>query len=596
MGSLAPLSSPGITLGALGKRKLEALARALGLSSALANQALAVFELMTGAWGDWALGDSPVWPNDISDDGTPFELSASFDGKSPKLRMLVENQAEPISKVSSWSAGLAFGKQLEALGLADLSSLEKIRDLFVPHVRAQSRFSLWHAAVLEEGRPTLFKAYLNPCLLGAGSAPYVVEQALRRLGYEDAWEFLERALAAEPSATLRYFSVDLAAPPSARVKVYVGCSESAAAVDRLLAGGQNSRPRDAHDWLGALTGSEGPFDARPILGCFSFRRGVAAPDVTVHVPIRCYVKHDAEALARISTLLAPGDGERLARALSAVSERPLHVGRGLLTYASLRREDSVVRVTVYLAPEAYSITSCRPSLPPASDFSSGVHKTSPGRALANSATMGDVQALIGRHANFLCEQPLLRHLRGAGTPTQVRQLVGHLSPLVRWLGDLSRLARDHATDAKIIAQLADCGWEERAQSLQFVAALEALGVSPREPPLFSEERDALRELAFARIADVISAHDDGVRLGVVLAVFAMSSEVLSAAVAFATRAMTGAEREQTTDLDRFHEDTRPQLSMIVVTEDTVLDVFAAVERCFESMLKAATAIDRAVFT
>ncbi len=595
MGSLASLSSPGITLGALGKHKLAALADALRLSPALSSQALAVFDLMAGAWGDWALGDSPIWPNDISDDGTPFELSASFDGKSPKLRMLVENQAEPISRFSSWSAGLAFGKRLERAGLADLSSLEKIQDLFVPHARAESRFTLWHAAVLEEDRPALFKAYLNPCLLGVGSAPYVVEQALRRLGYEAAWDFLERALAAEPSAKLRYFSVDLAAPQDGRVKVYVGCSESASAVDRLLAGGQNNHPKDAHGWLDALTGSQGPFDARPILGCFSFRRALATPDVTVHVPIRCYVKHDAEALARVSTLLSRDDGESLARALSAVSERPLHMGRGLLTYASLRREASVVRVTVYLAPEAYSITSRRPSLPATSDLSSGVHKTSPRRALATSTTMNDVQALIGRHRELLREQPLLRRLRASGTPAQVRQLVGHLSSLLLWLGGLWRLARDRTTDAKIVAQLIERGSEERAQALQFMAELEALGISPGDIPIPLEPGDSFREVAFGGVADVISASDDCVRLGVVLAVFAMCSQVLSAAVEFATRSVTGAERATAADVERSVEDNRSQLSAIAVPENVALDVFAAVERCFESMLKSTMVMDRAIF-
>jgi DMATS type aromatic prenyltransferase len=594
MGSLASTQTPGISLGAIGRRKLRSLAAALDLPERLTLQALEVFALMSDTWGDWAVGDSPVWPNDISDDGTPFEFSASFDGGSPRLRMLAESQAEPISKTSSWTAGLAFGKRLEAAGLADLSSLERIQDLFAPHPGARTRFSLWHAAVLEDGKPPLFKAYVNPCLLGSGSAPYVVEQALRRLGFGLAWGFLAQRLAENPGAEIRYFSVDLEAAESARVKVYLGSSQSAGAVDSLISSGRNSQPNDAQHWLHTLTASQGPFDARPILSCFSFRAGSAAPDVTVHVPIRCYVKHDAEALARVSNLLSPTDANRLSRALSAVSERPLNVGRGLLTYASLRREASAVRVTVYLAPEAYSITSRRPSLPPPSDASSGVHKTSPRQAAQPSAHMGDVQAVISRHGKLLRAQSLLHHLAGPGSASQAQRLADHLSLLVPWLGDVSRFARERATDPQVVLRLTERAADARIRGLRFFADLSAVGVLASGPTLFSEEQTAMREVAFARVADVASASDDRIRLAVVLAVSAISAELLAAAADFMARA-SGVERTGRIDSERFDEDTQPLLSSIALPDDVVADVFAAVERCFGSMLKVVSAIDAAVF-
>ncbi|MEO7038295.1 MAG: tryptophan dimethylallyltransferase family protein [Polyangiaceae bacterium] len=594
MGSPAFKQIPGISLGALGKRKLRSLAAGMDLSEALTAQALDVFALMSESWADWAVGDSPVWPNDISDDGTPFEFSASFDGNSPRLRMLAEAQTEPISKVSSWAGGLALGKRLKAQRLADLTLFEQIQDLFVPLAGARSRFSLWHAAVLEEARPALFKAYVNPCLFGLGSAPYVVEQALRRLDFGDAWAFLEERLAHNPGVEIRYFSVDLAAPERARVKVYLGCGESAAAVDHLISSASNSQPQDAQQWLNTLTASQGPFDARPILSCFSFRHGLATPDVTVHVPIRCYVKHDTEALARVSNLMSPEDSQRLSRALAAVSERPLNVGRGLLTYASLRREASTVRVTVYVAPEAYNITSRRPSMPPAIDHNSGVHKTSPRAADQPAATMANVQALITRHQKLLREQGLLRHLHGPGDLAQAQLLASHLSLLVLWLGDLSRFACELASDPRVVARLVECTADERERGRRFSVMFEALGISAQAPPLFSAEHASLRELAFACMADVTSATDDRVRLGIVLAVSAICEELLSVAVAFAERVVTGAPSARV-ELGRFDEDTQPQLSLIGLTGEVGADVFAAAERCFESLLKVASAIDSAVF-
>jgi DMATS type aromatic prenyltransferase len=593
MGSLTSTQAHSVSLGALGRRKLRALSAALDLSDELTAQAHEVFSLMSGSWGDWAVGDAPAWPNDISDDGTPFEFSASFDGGAPRLRMLAESQTEPISEHSSWAAGLQFGQRLRDKQLADMSVFEQIQDLFAPRPGgAQSRFSLWHAAVIEEGQPALFKAYVNPCILGTSSAPYVVEQALHRLGFNDAWAFLEQCLADNSSAQIRYFSVDLAAPEEARVKVYVGCAESAQAVDRLIEGARNSEPDDAQRWLRTLTATQGPFDARPILSCFSFRRDLMTPDVTVHVPIRCYVKHDAEALARVSKLLTATDAGRLSRALNAVSDRPLDVGRGLLTYASLRREAAAVRVTVYLAPEAYSITSRRPSVPaPSSDFSSGVHKTSP----RNEARLLDVHAQINRQVDVLHAHPLLSRLRQPGTPAQAQSLISHLSLLVLWLGDLFRIARERATDPQIGRRLAVHAAAAGVLAQQLRAELDALGLSAGGLSLYSEEHTLIREVAFAQVADLISAEDDFVRLGMVLAVSATSEELVRAGLAFTNRALGDAEAPRVDD-ESFSADGQLELSLAGMPAAVAADVHAAANRCFESLLRVVTALERATFS
>ncbi len=594
MGSLASSQLSGITLGALGARKLRALAAALDLSEPLTAQAVEVFELMAASWADWAVGDAPVWPNDISDDGTPFEFSASFDGAAPRLRMLVESQVEPISRVSSWTAGLALGERLRSAGLADLHLFDQIRDVFAPHSGTQGRFSLWHAAVVEEGRDPLFKAYVNPCSFGMGSAPHVVEQALRRLGFDEAWRFIRERLAANPNAEIRYFSVDLEAAASARVKVYLGCSRSAAAVDHLIEGARNSEPGDATRWLSALTESEGPFDARPILSCFSFRRTHATPDVTVHVPIRCYVKHDAEALSRVATLLTPADTDRLSRALIAVSERPLNVGRGLLTYASMRREAEATRVTVYLAPEAYSITSRRPSVPPLTDLHSGVHKTSP-RTSLKPAQIADVEALIARHDELLLAQPFFARLAQPGTLTQAARLTSHFSLVLLWLGDLFRFAQERATDPQIKANLGEQLTAANARADRFRADLQALGLSSASLPLDTEEHALIREVAFARAAEVISYDDDCVRLGMALSVSSCCGSLSRAIMTFAFRAcgrspLVGeGERERTTIA------AASPFAQIGMPDDVATEVYAAVDRCFNSLLRIVAAIDRIAF-
>jgi len=597
MGSLALTQTSGVSLGAVGTSKLHSLAAALDLSKELTARALEIFTLMSGAWGEWAMGDSPLWPNDISDDGTPFEFSVSFDGRAPRLRMLVESQSERLSRIASWEAGIALGERLQREGRADLSLFDQVQDLFAPHAGAQGRFALWHAAVVEEGQPALFKAYVNPCLFGVGAAPYVVEQALKRLGFDDAWSFLEQRLASTPEAEVRYFSVDLEAPEQARVKVYLGCSRSAEAVARLIEPATNTYPDDAQRWLDTLTASQGPFEARPILSCFSFRRDIAAPDVTVHVPIRCYVKHDAEALTRVSKLLTATDADRLSRALNAVSERPLNVGRGLLTYASLRREASSVRVTVYLAPEAYSITSRRPSsVPPANGSASGIHKTAPLIARARVAHMGDVQTLVERQGELLVSQPLLSRLAGAGSVEEARRISAHLLLLALWLGDLFRFVQVRTTDPMVSEQLAEITRAEAARIQQFKAALQALGVSNIAPLLFSPEHELIRELVFARVTDGIAASEDCIRLGIVLSVSATSRQLLAAGLAFATHTITGCARAPALAADHFNVGNQHRLSLIGIPESVVGDVYVAVDRCFESLLRVATTIERSAFS
>ena len=365
MGSLASSQAHSVSLGALGRRKLRALAAALDLSDELTAQALEVFSLMSGSWGDWAVGDSPAWPNDISDDGTPFEFSASFDGGAPRLRMLAESQTEPISEHSSWAAGLLFGQRLRDRRLADMSVFEQVQDLFAPRSgAAQGRFSLWHAAVIEEGQPALFKAYVNPCVSGPGSASYLVEQALHRLGFNDAWAFLEQCLADNSSAQIRYFSVDLAAPEEARVKVYVACAESAQAVDQLIEGARNSELGDAQRWLRTLTASQGPFDARPILSCFSFRRDLMTPDVTVHVPIRCYVKRRRGGVGSAFRTCSPRRtrGAPVAGTECGLRSAAQCWSRAFDVCASLKsREAAAVRVTVL--PSLRRRTASRRAVP-----------------------------------------------------------------------------------------------------------------------------------------------------------------------------------------------------------------------------------------
>jgi DMATS type aromatic prenyltransferase len=343
-----------VTLRHVGLAKLVGVCRALGYSDERMQRAVEVFERLTPRLAHSDDQSSAHWSSDITDDGTPFEFSVAFHEGRTDLRMLVEPQAPPNDLCSNWGAGLDLNDSLTRAGEAGESAFRQVSELFAPTAESSGHFSLWHAVVIAEDGSALFKVYVNPRIHGVERAPLLVREALQRLGRDDVWQFLAPRLD-DPATELRYFSLDLDESREARIKVYVGRSDSAAEIARLTDGASNLRPGDAEDWITHLTGRPGSFDVRPILACFAFNGRGTCPSVTVHVPVRCYLTSDAEAYSRIRKFLSEQDAAVFARILSTMSPCPLRENRGLITYASLRREPSgELRVTMYLAPQAYS--------------------------------------------------------------------------------------------------------------------------------------------------------------------------------------------------------------------------------------------------
>ncbi|MGA7119723.1 MAG: hypothetical protein WBY94_06475, partial [Polyangiaceae bacterium] len=113
-------------------------------------------------------------------------------------------------------------------------------------------------------------------------------------------------------------------------------------------------PGDGARWIRQLLGTDGPFQHRPILTCFSFTADQDAPNATLHVPIRFYAPHDAYSIERACEFLTPKDAKTLRRAVSLFAWRPLDIMPAVLTYVSLRRRPGGMNVTTYLSPEAFT--------------------------------------------------------------------------------------------------------------------------------------------------------------------------------------------------------------------------------------------------
>jgi DMATS type aromatic prenyltransferase len=348
------------TYGSFGERKLSLLCKGLGLSGGISQEALQVFRLLSHSWSSLPLGPTPAWQNDITDDGSPFEFSIAFDGGAPKLRMLVEAQEGPMTPSSSWAAGLKLNQRLRRLPNVDLARFDCIRDLFAPVEGVPTRCALWHAVVLEPDLRTMYKVYLNPQAQGPQRAAATIAEALARLHMERAADFLLSRITSTRTQ-LTYFSLDLSAGPAARVKIYLGHPGiTAPEIEPELEGMHNYASGDGKRWIQQLTGTNGPFDRRPILTCLSFTADGRHPTATLHVPIRDYTYHDGHSAERAGKLLNARDGQALQSALESFACRPLDAGRSLLTYVSLRRTQTGYNVTTYLAPEAFAITPSSP--------------------------------------------------------------------------------------------------------------------------------------------------------------------------------------------------------------------------------------------
>ncbi|MEQ1564662.1 MAG: hypothetical protein ABMA64_03405 [Myxococcota bacterium] len=290
--------------------------------------------------------DVAAWPSDLTDDGSPFELSVSYGGRRPELRVLAEVQGERPGAEASWGAGVAASRGWAAAG-HPIDRLLAIEDLFVPPPGA--RFGWWHALVMPAGGAPLVKVYLNPQVGGDGRAR--VQEVMARLGLAGSARYL-------PAAEPVYLSLDLDPGPHARLKVYVPVPD--ATPDRVEAVAERALDHELGSAasLCRRAGGPGPYAGRPVLVCLSFVSAAAAPvHATVHFPIRAHVAHDGEALERIEAVLAEPDRARHRAVVAAVAGRPLRAGVGLQTYVSQRAWRGGRRVTVYLAPELYRAPS-----------------------------------------------------------------------------------------------------------------------------------------------------------------------------------------------------------------------------------------------
>ncbi len=353
--------------------RLVALVDALGLPQEAKRSVPQAWRAAVGELADRVVPDAPPWSCSISDDSTPIEFSLVLDAKAPELRLLWEpqgNGADPRARHRVAQATLGRLEQLDGVSLLRLRQLEA---LFLPET-AELDFLAWHAVRLWPAGPSEFKIYLNPSVALADNALDLLEDAMGRLGLQASWPSMLRGIVRPGVDEIRYISLDLRQGLGARLKVYVyhpdatGDIIAATAAACPRADGQRLR-----SFFETVTAGR-----RPVAGfcpgsCLSFvkEQGPEPAAVTLHVPVRGYVRSDQEVTQRVEALTrAPGEGAGRSflssedlwlhgRAVAALATRPLQEGVGLTSYLSLRSQGTAERVTAYLATELFATEPAR---------------------------------------------------------------------------------------------------------------------------------------------------------------------------------------------------------------------------------------------
>jgi DMATS type aromatic prenyltransferase len=327
---------------------------------------------LLGANGQRPLSEPPAWPSNVADDHTQVEFSVAFNGaEPPSLRILGEALGSPPGARANMAAGYQFIDSQAAKFGWSTSRLNAVRDLFATE-QPQGVFAVWCSLVFRSGRPPELKVYLNPEVKGAGQAPGLVGEALRRLKMGKSYQtLLDRVIRPGElgfSDRLSFFAIDLHEGPQARVKIYV--THHHAEVRDVIRAASAVNGVDAMEAAEFCTmaGGTSRFHGRPLVGSYTLTEGADEPvGYSIYVPARSYVSDDQEARDRAVTVLDRYgfDGRTLDRALAKVTQRPLRDGVGLIPHISLRLGPPRPGVTVYLSAEAYHVKPPRPSHIPA---------------------------------------------------------------------------------------------------------------------------------------------------------------------------------------------------------------------------------------
>lgn len=597
----------------LARRRIDAACEAVGHPE-WSSAGRVVLDELSGDWPSWEAGYDPAWPSDITDDGSPFELSLAFEGGDPALRLLWESQArtsaaEAAPAESSWEVGTSVMARLEQKG-AVVEAYRRIEHLYRPRPSIPVRFSMWHACTLDASGPRDFKVYLNPQVVGIDDAMLLVERTMSELGFTSPFGAVREALSEKARPT--YVSLDLGARASSRVKLYFTHrgESSTRVLAQLEASGASLE--GVTPWVQRL--ADGPTESlsRPLQTCLAFRPGAERPEASLYVPLRACVAHDDEAIDRLDGLLTPAEQTLARDTARAVTGRPLADGRGIVTYAGLRSTSRGPRVVVYLSPQLYAVQPARVPLDAqrADTRSSPSNVPPPRSSKAAEApeqrhlptTVAELRTLVDREQANLATHPFFARLRAEATLADVRRVAPRVAFFVLAFQDVLRLVTEKTTDP-VLRQLARAHQlEDAGHDHWYLHDLEVLDVTTDVATLFSRDARAIRDVSYHQVAEAISAESDMARFAVVLCLEAAGVSFFASMVDGLDRLgrsdglLYFAKQHQAVEANHeiFEDERQKAIDAIPVPTAAGAEVVRAVTRTFATMRNLADHLDALV--
>lgn len=205
--------------------------------------------------------------------------------------------------------------------------------------------------------------------------------------------------------------------------------------------------------------------------------------------------------------------------------------------------------------------------------------------------MEHVGRLIDERRRVFARHEFFRLLDGRGSLEQVKRIVPRMAFFVMTFQDVLRLAYERTTSAELREMTRSHHLEDSGHDRWYLSDAAALGAAVDIEWMYSKEHQLARDVAYAQIADVLTAEHDGTRLAITLALEATGAEFFGRIIGLLERVSCGvplsyfARRHQQIEAGHevFEAESQRRLGRIELTDAAAREVTRAVERTFEGM-------------
>ncbi|MEW2044706.1 tryptophan dimethylallyltransferase family protein [Streptomyces sp. NPDC005476] len=295
------------TFGRFLEEKWTAVCGGLGVEGWETETVLRDLREVIHPWGSRPVGTRCEPPSFVSADGFPAELSVSWKGGRPEIRILFESLGSDRTPLGCQEAGRELTRRLAGRPGADIARYLGIEDLFITSAPDRYRATLWHSLAWRPGKQPHYKVYLNPQIHGLDRAYDVMAEAMHRLGLAEAWEPVGQrgAELARRGHELELMALDLGGGSAPRVKVYYRHRpmqmEELDTVAELAHRYEQGRAARARSVI--YSRDSGLVSNEPMT-CLAFREGTSGPqEANIYLRLPDNTGSDAEAAARIARLM-----------------------------------------------------------------------------------------------------------------------------------------------------------------------------------------------------------------------------------------------------------------------------------------------------